>query len=556
MYRLLIVDNERHVVDGLHELFTNAAHLSLEVYSAYSSEEALNWLERTKMDIVLSDIRMPEMDGLELQKEIVRRWPRCKVIFLSGFSKFDYIQDALRSGAVNYLLKTEGDEVVLETVEKTILDIEQELLRDDQVAKAKAQVNRTMPLLQSNYLLDLLQGNVKDAADLSGQFQELEIPLDSRSGVYMVMGRVDEWDQIYSRYDRTLLLYAIQNIMEECLEPSTRTMTLLYDKSRFVWLIQPKRERSSTPSEMSDGEWSRAIRFVRGTLEYVQNTCKSLLKLSLSLTAASQAVEWPQADGKFEQLKLLSSHGLGIGTELLLIEPDKASPNPEGDESGDYRLRQQLNRIDRLAEYLESGQKVAFFHHFSEIMRSVQLPNKTSEALKLEITYSLTLMFLRYLNKWNLWSELQSKVDLERLTAMERNGSWHETIEYYANVAERIFTQKTAYFEQQEKDVVRQINRYVQLNIGGDLSLTRMGEVVGHSSSYISRLYKNSTGMNLSDYIYELRINKAKEMLGELHYKIQDIAKFLGFENDRYFYRYFKKATRLTPQEYRETLGQ
>ncbi len=100
---------------------------------------------------------------------------------------------------------------------------------------------------------------------------------------------------------------------------------------------------------------------------------------------------------------------------------------------------------------------------------------------------------------------------------------------------------------------MQQIHHYVQMNIAGDVSLTRIGEVVGHSSAYVSRLYKNITQTNLSDYIHEIRIGKAKEMLGQSRFKIQEIAKLLGFENDRYFYRYFKKATGLTPQEFRES---
>ncbi|MCU6709671.1 AraC family transcriptional regulator [Paenibacillus sp. J5C_2022] len=135
---------------------------------------------------------------------------------------------------------------------------------------------------------------------------------------------------------------------------------------------------------------------------------------------------------------------------------------------------------------------------------------------------------------------------------MGHHEAWNETSDYYVELAEQIFNQKRAGHERQEKDVVKQIQRYVQANIAGDLSLTRIGEVVGHSSAYVSRLYKNNTGMNISDYINELKINKAKEMLVESSFRIQDISKLLGFDNDRYFYRYFKKATNMTPQEYRD----
>ncbi len=81
MHRLLIVDDEPYTVDGLYEMLEEADLPELELYRAYSAIEAIEWLNRIKIDIVLSDIRMPGMDGLRLLKEIRARWPRCKVIF-------------------------------------------------------------------------------------------------------------------------------------------------------------------------------------------------------------------------------------------------------------------------------------------------------------------------------------------------------------------------------------------------------------------------------------------------------------------------------------------
>ena len=81
MYRLLIVDNEEIIVNHLYEIFRGIDHLDLDVYKAYGGEEAIEWLNRTRIDIVLTDIDMPHIDGLQLMEEIYRSWPQCRVIF-------------------------------------------------------------------------------------------------------------------------------------------------------------------------------------------------------------------------------------------------------------------------------------------------------------------------------------------------------------------------------------------------------------------------------------------------------------------------------------------
>ena len=83
-------------------------------------------LNQTKIDVVLSDIRMPGISGLDLQDEIMKRWPNCKVIFLTGYNEFELVQKAVREGAVNYILKTEGDEEILDSVKKAIALIRSE----------------------------------------------------------------------------------------------------------------------------------------------------------------------------------------------------------------------------------------------------------------------------------------------------------------------------------------------------------------------------------------------------------------------------------------------
>lgn len=161
MIRLLIVDNERWIVRNLLDLFGHWDKLELEVYGAYSAAEALEQLGKMKFDIVLSDIRMPGMDGLELQQEIRRHWPWCKIIFLSGYNEFDYIQQVMRGGGVDYLLKTEGEEAILHAVEQAAAQLDAAVEAEALIGRAHRQLQLARPLLLGDYLLELMQGGVR-----------------------------------------------------------------------------------------------------------------------------------------------------------------------------------------------------------------------------------------------------------------------------------------------------------------------------------------------------------------------------------------------------------
>ncbi|WP_185602314.1 response regulator, partial [Paenibacillus sp. 598K] len=151
------MDDEHYHVDGLTELLRERASDRLEVYGAYSAQEAMDWMEGVKIDIVMSDIAMPGMDGLELQRRIAGLWPHCRVIFLTGYTDFEYIKRAMKHDAVDYLLKTEGEEVILEAVDKAIASLEHQTRSGDALRRAEQQLREQRPVLQREYMLALLE---------------------------------------------------------------------------------------------------------------------------------------------------------------------------------------------------------------------------------------------------------------------------------------------------------------------------------------------------------------------------------------------------------------
>lgn len=549
MYNILIIDDEPFVVDGLFEFFSNVKHLDLDIHRAYSGIEALDLLKRIKMDIVLSDIRMPGITGIELLNQINMNWPKCRVIFLTGYDDFEYVHNAIQNNAFNYLLKTEGDEAILKAVEDAIAEIEKEVKDEQLVYNAKLQMRMAIPLLRQEYLLNLLDGDISPLDIRERRFVELEIPLKVDLHVLLLAGKVDCWPADFDPSGKTQLLYGIQSLTEQHMISSARVIPVIYEHSKLLWLIQPEDE--TVP-------WEKLIAFFKNRLESIQTSCRELFKLSVSFALSSEPVSWEKAGGKFDILKLILNRGFGLGNEMLLMDNalSEFEPGVLYNSNPDLqKVRSGLKKVELLEAFIENGQQKEFCELFSEIIYSNNVNKSRCYNLTLEVYYSVALLFLSYLNRWGLMAEIATKIDLSRLTRIEGHGSWEEAAGYFQRLAAIIFENKTDEQEKITNEVINRAQQYINAHLKEELSLVKLAEQVYLNPSYLSRLYKQVTGKNLFDYINEARLSKAKELLKKSNMKIHEIAAAIGHESASYFTRYFKKETNMTPQEYRDSLN-
>ncbi|MBP1990092.1 response regulator transcription factor [Paenibacillus eucommiae] len=142
-WQVLIVDDLPIIVDSLAQLMERYKPVQFDVRKAYSGEEALQALSG-KTDIVISDIKMPGMDGIQMLEAIRPQWPRCKVIFLSGYDEFEYVQKALTLGAFDYVLKADGNEKVFAAAERAVSVLEREDDERNILERTKEQLRMLM----------------------------------------------------------------------------------------------------------------------------------------------------------------------------------------------------------------------------------------------------------------------------------------------------------------------------------------------------------------------------------------------------------------------------
>jgi len=541
MYRLLIVDDEEMIVDGMADLFQEQTDMELEVYRAYDVLEAIEWLERTKIDIVLSDIQMPGLTGLQLQQRIIAYWPRCKVIYLTGYNEFTYIHEAMRNGSFDYVLKTETDEIIIGSVRKAIAQLDEELEMHSTLQKTTSLLQRALPYIQKEYIRDILQGESYALGNMDSQFVQLSISLQPSNPVLLVAGRIDEWRENLNAFDRALIMYAVQNISEELLGVSTRVAFTDYERFRMVWLIQPK-------SNAEHG-WEQTYRFVQGTMEQIQQTCRQLLKIKLSLIAASQCCEWAELPARFIAIKRMFSYGLGLGEELILTD--------QAYESDHSRLEPAKSPLQThlwldFKNDLEAGRREAYFTSFDALTSLLAAQDEQTELARTEWYYMLVTIYISILNYSAVRYMAAEQMDLDKLTRMQAHNNWSSAFAYLRELAEFMFAHRSEGQASSENDVITKIKGYICEHLHDDLSLTCLSDMVTLNPSYLSRLYKHHTGESLTETIKQARLQKSKELLRNPGIRMNEISERVGFLSDRSFYRFFKSMTNLTPQEYRE----
>ncbi|WP_248923878.1 response regulator [Paenibacillus hamazuiensis] len=555
MLNLIVIDDEPIIVDGLYELFQEIRDVELTIYKAYSAVEALETIRRNKMDIVITDIEMPEMTGLQLQELIVSQWPACRIIFLTGYSDFSYVQSAVRNGAADFILKTEGDEKIIAAFYKAAHSVSRELDAEQLLEKAKRQMQLARPALQREYLLHLVQSDVPEKDHVRRQrFEELAIGLHPERPVLLVLGRVDNWHADMSGPDKALLLYAVQNISEEYLS-RCRVAFASYSVNKFVMLVQPvpPEQPGDRAEPAAGGREDPLYMFVSGMLDNIQAACKKYLKISVSFAVGQRPADWAEAGRRWMELELLLGRGLGLGQEVILTE--RREPAAEArlahSEETEQKLYRLLKRIDRAEAALENGHQEPFFEWLDEVLQTVAAETPFNP-LQTEAYYASAQLLLRTFNRAGAYPDGWRAEQLDRLMNIRYHADWREASAHLHRTASLIFEKKQQERTDRSDELVEKINRFIHEHLDKDLSLNRLSEKVYMNPSYLSRLYKQLTGTGISEFILEVRMEKAKELLKLSRHKVQDISRMTGFETPAYFTRLFKKYTGLTPQEYRE----
>ncbi|MBO9609986.1 MAG: response regulator [Paenibacillaceae bacterium] len=544
MKKIILADDNLLVLESLDRMIKWEELGFRLVAKATNGEEALEAIKQHGIDILISDIKMPTMDGLTLIREIANLSMDCKIIMLSSYNDFQLVREAMRRNASEYILKTELDPVELTRILSHLaeqLDQEREMTRRVEMLESKPAAelmnhdeSRHELYLHRRYIKDqlfreLCRGYLSEQQFLFRIKDYLNIRYEP-GGHEMLYLSVDHFQKFLDgrwNGNETLFSFAIMNVMEEILQSVDGTDLFYSGSGDFVIVRSVRDQECLSPSGWGD-------LFHELTLALDQ-----FLKIRISGGwSGMRLVMQPIPDLYVEAMKACQFRYI-LGKGKLITDQDIAhsigttiSYPINSDRIG--LLRNALTAfhpelLERTLETLCVKQEEVSLTNFNEVLRLYE-------------KYSFVLMDFVEQNGFQAacgpMLESFNEIIYDREAVPELNARLKDAV---TRIARNMETGNSH---------VRQLIKYMQGHLAQKITLQSAAEQLGVSSPYLGRLIQKELGISFNEYLNQHRIERAKELLIEGHQKIYEIAEQVGYASTEYFSRMFKKVVGVNPLDY------
>ncbi|MCD9021294.1 response regulator [Cohnella silvisoli] len=532
MLKVLIVDDEYYFRQSLKASIA-WEELGFRVCGeANNGMDALNKAEQLQPDILLVDINMPHMDGLQMISEIKRFQMDSKIIILTGYSEFQYAKQAVELGVYNYLLKP-VNEVELTDI---LLELKQLIVNERAVRvemeMIKQKYKEQLPMFRDKLMNDLLHGNVSGLAnDLPEQFRQLGI--DTSFPYYRSLAI--EMDAADDRmHEKPLWLFAVGNMAKELLEPYYGAY-VCQDYAGKIGIIVGVREIENNDSHIaavSDRICANVLKWLKFAVTIgIGNDYRGLKDMNVSYKEAQVAL----------QHKALSE-----GSRVILhraIEEKGLSSSPmSSDIRAGLLMSLRLGKTDEATEVIRrilSAFRTRDWSHEMLVVASIELFLVCLEFLA-ENNEPIERIIPKNVNVLDVVAAKSTIEELERWMA-DLFGRCIETVQRKKTDRSHILVGEAKQFIQQH---------YTKM----DLKIEDICKHLYIHYAYICYIFKKTTGTTIVNYLTETRILKAKEHFDRGNDYIAEVAEKVGYGDANYFSKCFKKQTGVTPSAYIQSL--
>ena len=529
MLKVLIADDEARVCQ-LIQMLVDWDALNMQVIgTAANGIEALNAAAELLPDILITDIRMPGCDGLELIEKVRQLDTRIEIVIISGYAQFEYAQLAIQKGVGGYLLKPIKKEALITTLEKLGKRIRERQDSEDRLEHLKMDGQKHTDLLRERLLTDLIDCRL--SLPVSGQADE-EYGFVQQPSVFQVfIIKVDHSHKTLSDFSVEIIKEKTEEILAAEVFPLCFKETLCFRHSMGYGLLQFETGKK--------GEIRKRLRECLNQLE-AQKSFFGPVEFTLSLGETVDGVTSLPVSMQTAKYAIAERFVEGTGR---LFEPVSAA--------GRLGLRSLLDRYNRtIAPAVDSLNREEAERVVWEMQEAVKQTADVRGYELLELVKSAAGLFLARLNPeeetavkqdFELQCELCSK-DEQLFGCLKKlqNDELARMMEQHRNEATR---------------PIRLARQYIGQHYMEAITLEDVCAAIGFSVSYFSTLFKKETGEGFSKYLTRVRMEQAKLLLQDTDCPVAEICERVGYSDLKHFTGNFKKITGLNPGQYRKLYG-
>ncbi|WP_178023198.1 response regulator [uncultured Paenibacillus sp.] len=541
MYKVLIIDDEEPLREAIR-ILGNWQDLEVsEIWEATDGKAGLAMLEQHKPDIVMVDMKMPELNGVEFLRIVEQEYPELLTIVISGYNDFEFTRQAIHARVVDYLLKPVNRQ-----------DLNQALRKAIDVLKAKRQIqsesitrniafNLSLPKLKEKIYLSIIERSFKK---LSSQ---AFLPLigaddpDHRFGVLVlrIMNMEAVRDSRFNR-DRELLYFAVANVVND----------VAVDSLQCFSFANPKQEREMIAVYTARGGYPQEIAFRAGELmRKVVSTLSGLFGVKAAGGIGRYCEDVLDLAGSYEEAVagIQSVDLLKLKGSAVIGESDK----PANKETFSFSSRMPI-----LRGALEAGN----LNHAKSVMAEFAKSIRTSGFCSIGAADRLLREIVVLMN--DTASELGVPADklpssggdrsLQALGLRTDFATFDQFEALLLDLAEYYHEQVRRSMAAGRPFSVEDIKEYIDNHYFEDIKISVFTEKYFLSREYLMKLFKQQYGCGIHEYVQKVRMDKAKELLDDSALKIQEISEMLGYKDKNYFSKAFRNYYDLSPSEYRQ----
>lgn len=533
MLKVLIVDDDIVSRTNLKTLMDWEHHGFYITGEAENGLEAIKMMERETPDIVITDMSMPFMDGIQLIDHIEKHFPQVRIITLSAYDDFEYVRQSMKKGAVDYVLK-----------HRLSADLMLEILKAaEQSVHERHEIDRELSISKSvqrrEFLRRLLEGDIAGREEACEKWDALGFR-PSRENLVVAVVEIDDFSFLEDKYspaEMHKLLMTFLDISGRILQESEKAEMIHLEKGKFAIVLSLDQTNSQLyVYTRLHGALNRIRTEIPKYLNItacfgVSGVCRDVSDLPRAYREAEAMLEEKFYQGKNS---IFMKERIGEKKEqgflVLDIREEKAilSALRNGDyESAEKRIDGIFAQISNLRPSHKSTQMIC-----AEL---INIANKVSKDAGIGIAEL-------YESEESPYQVIQKHETLEDLKA------W--VLGRYRKLTDLIQDANVVEPAGPVSDITQKAIAYIRRHYDKDFSLADAAREAGVSPSYLSRLFKEECGMGFTEYLNRFRVERAKRLIEEGEMKLKEIVHNVGFNQYNYFFKVFKEMTGMTPHEY------